>query len=476
MNRTHQTRRRFLKTLGAALLGSAAFGRNCLGRGARGPNVIFILTDDQGTLDANCFGSTDLHTPSIDKIAANGVRFTQAYAHTVCCPARAMLMTGRYPQRSNVNSWMQGRMRGPKGLNMFGSEVTIAETLQAAGYRTGLFGKWHLGAHTEHGPTEQGFDEFFGIRDGFIDNYVHYQLHGTGYHDLYEGTKEVFHRGHYFPDLITDRALSFIERNRDVPFFLYFALNIPHYPEQSLARYGKRYEHLPEPRRSYAAIVSTTDDYIGRVLMQLETLKLLEDTIIVFLSDNGHSEEDYQIKVDHHMSGYPRGHNYGANGGGGNTGPWIGSKGTFFEGGIRTPAILSYPRKLPKGIVRDQAVTAMDWYPTALELCGIEIPGGVELDGRSVLPLVRDESAPSRYAVMHWQWQKSWMVREGDWKLIVNGRHRIDGKRADPVYLANLTDEQPERKNHAEKHSEVVERLRRLHNQWARAVAPKEAP
>ena len=223
-------------------------------------------------------------------------------------------------------------------------------------------------------------------------------------------------------------------------------------------------------------MISTTDDYIGRVLTQLEALKLLDDTIIVFTSDNGHSEEDYQIRVEGHTSGYPRGHNYGANGGGGNTGRWIGSKGTFFEGGIRTPAILSYPRKLPKGIVRDQAVTAMDWYPTVLELCGLRIPADVELDGRSVLPLIRNAGAPSRYAVMHWQWQKSWMVREGNWKLIVNGRHRIDGERVDPVHLASLTDEQPERENHAAKHPEVVERLRQLHNQWARAVAPKEDP
>ena len=192
------------------------------------------------------------------------------------------------------------------------------------------------------------------------------------------------------------------------------------------------------------------------------------------MSDNGHSEEDYQIKVESHTSGYPRGHNYGANGGGGNTGPWIGAKGTLLEGGIRTPAILSYPRELPKGIVRDQAVTAMDWYQTILELCGVEIPAGVELDGHSVLPLVRDQAAPSRYSVMHWQWQKSWMVREGNWKLIFNGRHRIDRKRADTVYLANLADEQPERRNHAEQHADIVERLTRLHDQWTQAVTPKE--
>ena len=442
----------------------------------RQPNVVIILTDDQGTLDAGCFGSSDLQTPAIDQLAAQGVRFTQAYAHTVCCPARAMLMTGRHPQRSDVNSWMQGRTYGPKERNMRLGEVTLAEALQAAGYRTALFGKWHLGAHPDHGPTKQGFHEFFGIRDGFIDNYVHYQLHGTGYHDLFKGTKEVFHRGHYFPDLTVGRALSFIDRNQAVPFFLYLALNIPHYPEQALARYRGRYQDLPEPRQSYAAMISTTDDYIGRILTQLRTLKLSDNTIVVFMSDNGHSEEDYQIRVDGHLSGYAQGHNYGANGSGGNTGSWIGAKASFLEGGIRVPAVLSYPARLPQGIVRDQTMTAMDWYPTILELCGVSAPEGVEWDGHSLLPLIANENMSSQYSVMHWQWQKSWMVREGDWKLIANDRYRLDGKSLDKVHLANLADEQPERKNHANEQPEIVDRLKRLHEEWVKEVTPQELP
>jgi arylsulfatase A-like enzyme len=139
------------------------------------PNVVILFTDDQGTLDARCYGSTDLITPNIDKLAATGVRFTQAYAHTVCCPARAALMTGRYPQRGGVNNWTQSDMNGPKGINMALEEVTLAEVLKAAGYRTALFGKWHLGAHRDFGPKKQGFDEFFGIRDGFIDNHNHFR-------------------------------------------------------------------------------------------------------------------------------------------------------------------------------------------------------------------------------------------------------------------------------------------------------------
>ena len=443
---------------------------------SRQPNVVIIFTDDQGTLDMGCYGSQDLHTPAMDGLAASGVRFTQAYSHTVCCPARAMLMTGRHPQRSDVGSWTQGETHAPPGRHMLLREATLAEALQKAGYATALYGKWHLGAHPDHGPTKQGFDEFFGLRDGFIDNFCHYQLHRTGYHDLFEGTKEVFLRGSYFPDLIADRALAFIDRNRDRPFFLYFAMNIPHYPEQPLPRYVERYKGLPEPRRSYAAIVSTTDDYVGRILTKLEANGLRDDTIVVFMSDNGYSAEDYQIQVDHHTSGYPKGHNYGANGGGGNTGKWLGSKGTFLEGGIRVPAILSYPRAVPKGQVRDQAITAMDWYPTILALCGIDLPEDLELDGHSVLPLIENANVPSSYETMYWQWQKGWTVRQGDWKLIVNGTRGIGREKLDKIHLGNLADDRPELKNHASEQPEIVARLTELHDAWFEDVTPKDLP
>ena len=272
---------------------------------AERPGVVLILTDDQGTLDAGCYGSSDLSTPNIDKLAASGVRFTQAYAHTVCCPARAALLTGRHPQRSGVNSWVQGDMHAKDGINMALDEVTLAEALRSSGYRTALFGKWHLGAHRDHGPTRQGFDEFFGIRDGFIDNTNHYFLHGKGFHDLYEGTREVWRKGEYFPGMVVRRALEFIEENRSRPFFLYLALNIPHYPEQALKEHTRRYRALPEPRRSYASVVTTTDHYVGEVLEKLAALGLRERTVVIFLSDNGHSAESYRIRVDDHRSGYP---------------------------------------------------------------------------------------------------------------------------------------------------------------------------
>jgi arylsulfatase A len=432
------------------------------------PNVLILFTDDQGTLDANCYGSTDLHTPNIDKLAATGVRFTQAYAHTVCCPARAALITGRHPQRSGVYHWTQGDMNAAQGINMALEEVTLAEALQTAGYRTALYGKWHLGAHRDFGPKKQGFDEFFGIRDGFIDNYNHYFLHRNGFHDLYEGTEPVHADGQYFPELMTQRALTFIDENNDRPFFLYVPFNIPHYPEQALEQFKKHYKNLDDPaRQSYGAIVTTTDHYIGQIIDKLEALDLRDNTIIVFMSDNGHSEEvTNTIRVDNHKSGLPNGHFYGASGGG-NTGKWIGNKSTFLEGGIRVPAIVSYPAKLPQGEVRDQIITAMDWYPTILDLTGVSRPSGAPpFDGHSLLPLIESPDAPSEYnGILHFQWNTQWAVRDSDWKLI--GR---DGKNNHTLH--NLTEENPEATNHAKEQPEIVERLKQLHEQWAADVTP----
>ncbi|MFN3167878.1 MAG: sulfatase-like hydrolase/transferase [Phycisphaeraceae bacterium] len=437
----------------------------CQSAEPRQPNVVIFFTDDQGTLDVNCYGSADLYTPNMDRLAHEGVMFTQAYAHTVCCPARAMLLTGRYPQRGGVTNWTQGNMKSESGLNMALEEVTLAEALRDAGYKTALFGKWHLGAAETHGPTRQGFDVFFGHRGGFIDNYNHHFLHGRGFHDLYEGTTEVFKRGDYFPDLMTERALDYIEDNKDEPFFLYCAFNIPHYPEQADADLDALYRCLPMPRRSYAKMVTTTDRRIGLVLDRLDALGLTDDTIIVFMSDNGHSEENNNgIAFDDHTSGLPKGHYYLSHGGGGNTGQWRGAKGTFYEGGLRVPMMIRFPREIGRGQVRDQAVTAMDVMPTVLDWCGVARPGGVELDGQSLGPIIQDD-APSKYAVMHWAWRGGWAVREGDWKLIKPMRGELE--------LVNLAEDEPERTNHAAAQPGLVSRLTALHDAWQRAVTPE---
>lgn len=483
------TRRDYLKAMALGLALASLMVPGCKRKfeeqwkSEQPPNVLVFLTDDQGTLDVNCYGSKDLSTPHMDALAYSGVRFTQAYAHSVCCPTRALLVTGRHPQRSGVDFWVQGNAKEEMGKNMRLDEITLAEVLKSDGYRTALFGKWHLGADLGHGPTSQGFDEFFGMRDGFIDNYNHYFLHGSGYHDLYRGTQEVFEGGRYFPNLIVREAMRFLEENRSRPFFMYVAFNLPHYPEQANEKYEAMYASLPMPRRSYAQAVSTVDDHMGQIMHKLEQLDLVDNTIIVFASDNGHSSERARISVQNHSSGLPEGHNYGANGGGGNTGKWRGAKESFFEGGIRVPAAIRYPPKIPANITRDQIITLADIYPTILELCNVPLPDR-RLDGQSLMPIILSPNTPTHHRVLHWQWGEdnvTWAVREGDWKLIYNGRDTTDEWQGHPqprrkipkVFLGNLADAQPELKNYAEEQPEIVERLMKLHEDWANGLESK---
>lgn len=347
-------------------------------------------------------------------------------------------------------------------------EVTIAEALKEHGYRTALFGKWHLGATPGYGPNEQGFDEFFGHLGGFIDNYKHAFLHGKDFHDLYRDREEVFENGKYFPDLIVREAHRFLEANKGRPFFMYAAFNVPHYPEQADPKFTEMYKDMPMPRRSYAAMVSTTDDRIGRILAKLDELGLRDETLVIYMSDNGHSTENSRNED---------GTNYGANGGGGNTGRWRGAKGSLLEGGIRVPAVISLPGRIPQGEVRGQAVINADFFPTILDLCGIPQPKH-KIDGKSLLPILKSARAPSPHKVMYWQWQGHWAVREGDWKLIVGGRdstgkfspHPQRSGRMPRVFLGSLAEDQPELNNHADEHPEIVQRLTTLHNQWTQDV------
>jgi arylsulfatase A len=441
------------------------------------PNIVILFTDDQGTLDAGCYGADDLHTPHIDRLSRSGVRFTRAYAHTVCCPSRAALLTGRHPQRSGIRDWTQNNPHDKeKGLNLPLSEVTIAEILKDSGYRTGLFGKWHLGAALENGPLEQGFDTFFGHRSGFIDNYVHYFLHGRGFHDLWSNKEEIFVEDSYFPSLMTERAVSFIEENSKRPFFLYMAFNLPHYPEQPDSLFVAANDELTEPRRSYATVVSTVDDKIGQIINKLEELSLRENTLVIFMSDNGHSTEETFIRIEDHASGLPKGTNYCANGGGGYTGKWRGAKASFLEGGIRVPAIVSYPGRFPENVTRDQVISVMDFFPTICDLIGASLPGR-PIDGHSLIPII-DSNGPSNHEKLFFEWRNQWAVIDGKWKLILNGRdttgefspHPQKEEKMETPYLANLDDEHPEEKNYASERPEIVKRLSELIDKWEEDV------
>jgi arylsulfatase A-like enzyme len=213
-------------------------------------------------------------------------------------------------------------------------------------------------------------------------------------------------------------------------------------------------------------MITTTDHYMGQVLEKLSQLGLTENTIVIFQSDNGHSAEDgLNIQYEDHSSGHPKGHYYMAHGGGGNTGKWIGAKGTFLEGGIRVPAIVSWPAKLPQGIVRDQIITIMDWYPSLLEWCGIKQPD-VVLDGHSLQPVINSAEAPAAHEVLHFQWRNSWAVRKGDWKLIGNKQGKPKNEMR--YTLHHLTDEKPEVTDYAEENPALVRELIALHESWIR--------
>jgi arylsulfatase A len=418
------------------------------------PNVILIYTDDQGTVDAGCYGATDLETPNMDRLAGRGIRFTQFYAPApVCSPSRAGLLTGRYPLSAGVPGNVSSRAGDP---GMPGAQVTIAEAFRAAGYATAHIGKWHLGYSPDTMPNAQGFDYSFGHMGGCIDNYSHYfYWAGPNRHDLHQNGEEVFHPGAYFPDLMVREAGSFMEANRDRPFFLYFAMNAPHYPYQGEPEWLAQYDQagVAYPRNLYAAFLSSLDARIGALLDRLEALGLTNDTIVVLQSDHGHSMEER------------------AHFGGGSAGPYRGAKFSMFEGGIRVPAIISWPGHLEEGAVREQIAHGCDWFPTLAELAGVPVHD-LPLDGRSLWGVLRAPDAPSPHTALHWlvgsAETSQWAVREGDWKLVANPQDPSlpQGESLPPYFLANLASDPAERINLAEREPERLGRLKAIHETW----------
>jgi arylsulfatase A-like enzyme len=422
------------------------------------PNVVLIYSDDQGTLDLGCYGAKDLSTPNLDALARTGVRFTQMYAASaICSPSRAALMTGRLPIRVGVPANLSSAKGDP---GMAGAEVTIAEMLKSGGYTTAHIGKWHLGYSPETMPNAQGFDYSFGHIGGCIDNYSHFfYWSGPNRHDLWRNGSEIWEDGRYFPDLTVAEATRFIENHKDRPFFLYWALNMPHYPLQPTEAWRLRYKDTTPPRDKYAAFVSTMDERIGMVLRKIDALALRDNTIIIFQSDQGHSVEERTF------------------GGGGFAGPYRGAKATLFEGGIRVPAIISWPGRIPSGAVRDQMAVACDWLPTIAELTGTPVPER-KLDGSSLASVIRSHDAPTPHASFYWRIasgeESQWAVREGDWKLLGNpydntGPGRLPAQ--DNPFLVNLSKDRSERTNRANEYPDIVKRLSALREAYERDVA-----
>jgi len=419
------------------------------------PNVVLILVDDLGWADLGCQGSKYYETPHLDRLAAEGVRFTNGYAAcAVCSPTRAAVQTGRYPHRTGVTDWIRSRFQGgkipadrknpcwlprdqwkgnkkilvpPNALWMESEEVTIAELLRPAGYKSCYIGKWHLGTEPWY-PTEQGYDFNFGGCDyGQPPSYFDPFNQPKGRHEsLKKGIHGLPGRkpGEYLTDREADEAVGFIRKHKDGPFFLMLAHYAVHTPIQAKKEVTAKYEKKPKTNQKnakYAAMVESVDDAAGRIVAALDELKLTDKTLIIFTSDNGGL-----LGPTHNA-------------------PLRSGKGFPFEGGIRVPFIVKWPGIARKGVTVDDPVISMDILPTFAAAAGVSLPKGVEIDGRDLGPLLTGKGKLDR-TTLYWHFPHYRhnpgpysIIRDGDWKLI----KYYEGQN----YLFNLKDDLGETKD-----------------------------
>ena len=453
-NKNHRenllARRTFLQQVfGAAALGFTAFGSHMLGaaRKQRKPNVILIMTDDQGYGDLSCHGNPVLSTPNLDRLYAESVRFTDFHVDPFCAPTRAALMTGKLSGRVGVRRTLN--MRNYLPVN----ETTMADVFKANGYRTGLFGKWHLGHNYPYRPIDRGFDEWFGIGDCGLAATSDYWGNNR-FDDHYN------HNGQWEPsegfnaDVFFDRAIQFIRSKREQPLFIYLAPNVPHFPWNVRPEWLELYRtrKLPGELDNFYASIARVDWNIGRLRQFLDKQGLADDTILVFLTDNGtaHPQNIYNAAMRQR-------------------------KGSVYEGGHRVPCFIHWPTgslDRPRDI--DTLVAHFDLLPTLAELCSLYLPEGLDLDGRSLVPLLKqpDQSWEDRVWILHSQngyetpvkWTSS-VVLTQRWRL-VNGRELYDIQ-ADPS----------QKKDVAANHPEVIQQLRRRYEEhWNRCGLGQKQP
>jgi arylsulfatase A-like enzyme len=435
-------RRRFLHWLGGAALAAAAMRRGHAAPEGRKPNVILFYADDLGIGDLGCYGCKDIKTPHLDALAASGARLTNYYsAAPVCSPSRAALLTGLSPQRAGVPTNVRA---GKDVVGLPGDRVTIAELLKQQGYATALFGKWHLGTAPESLPTGQGFDEYFGHHYGCISYSTHifsWDPKLGPVHDLWRNGREVHEDSQYMTDLISRETLRFIGEKKDKPFFLYVAYNAPHYPMEAPKKWMDMYAGMEPNRQPYAAMVSCMDESIGKVVAKVRELGLLDDTLFIFASDNGPSDEA-RTKVN------PEGPRPGS------SGPFRGSKFSLLEGGIRMPCIASWKGHIEPGTVSDEPAIAMDVLPTVADVTGAKYPTGLE--GRSLWAVLN--GGKSRHEALFWESSGQWAARRGEWKLYVppTGSPQLYNLKDDPGEARDLALDKPD----------LVKELLALHDQW----------
>lgn len=408
------------------------------------PNIVLILADDLGYGSLGCYGSATNRTPEIDRLAREGMRFTDFHSNgPFCTPTRAALMTGRYQQRCE---WVADEKLSPAfaaqrranmkqrfawGISL--EETTIADLLRTAGYRTALIGRWHLGYDFDFHPMNQGFDLFRGFVSGGVDYHTHIARHGLQQLDWWR-QKEIRNEPGYSTDLLTDYAVEFIERYRTEPFFLYVAHGAPHLPLQV------RDPNTKKPRIAvYHEMIETLDESVGRIRGALQTAGLEKNTLLIFCSDNGAT----------------RNPDPAANR------PLRGGKGSMYEGGHRVPCIAVMPDRIPADVVCRQTVMTMDFFPTFASLAGVDVPASVAIDGVDLTPLFMGKKPPAA-RTLHWEMAGAWVVRQGNWKLIGEGQ--------DPKELFNLAEDIGEGDNKITDQPELVQSLTESHRLWSRAV------
>jgi arylsulfatase A-like enzyme len=415
----------------------------------RPPNVIVILADDLGWADLGHDGSK-IDTPNLDRLAQQGVKLTRYYASApMCSPTRAALLTGRYPHSVGVPELASPLPRGNVPiLALDHKAITIPEALKPAGYRSVIVGKWHLGFAPENHPRTHGFDEFWG------------SLIGT---PTFWQPKETYHNETpiqvtgYYTDQLTDKAVEYLRQSvaETRPIFLYLAYNAPHYPLEAPSELvGKYRRRFPDRGlfAPFAAMVERLDAGIGQVLTTLDELKVADNTLVIFTSDNGPSAEIVS---------------YGPEGADFSNGPLRGFKFATHEGGIRVPFIARWPGKLPAGAVRDTPAIMMDILPTLLDAAQVTPAPGHEIHGQSILPLLRGESFVRRGA-LHWENQQNLGVLDGEWKLVHPfwQRPMLFRPQQDPGEEHDL----------AAQHPEKVAELLALHEAWAKRHFPNRIP
>jgi len=428
---------------------------------AEKPNFVIIFTDDQGYGDLSCYGGDHVSTPRIDQMAAEGARLTSFYvAAPVCTPSRAALMTGCYPKRIDMarGSTFGVLLAGDsKGLNP--EEFTIAEVLKSAGYKTGMFGKWHLGDQPEFLPTRQGFDEYFGIPFSHDIHPFHPQ-EKWGFPPLalldQEKVIEMDPDADYLTKRFTERAVEFIKKNSDEPFFIYLPHPIPHKPLhvsppfmegvdpaiiEALDQEGDRIDYKTRDKLFRQAI-NEIDWSVGRILDTLKEEGVDDNTLVIFFSDNGPAI--------------------------GNAGPLKGRKGSTFEGGMREPTVIRWPGKIPAGQDNDQLMTAMDLLPTFAKLAGAEVPSDRTIDGRDVWPVLTGEAETPHEQFFYHGGDVLKAVRSGKWKLHWN--------KGEPTQLYNLESDIGEQTNLLKEEPQVTERLLGLLKAFEKDIATNHRP